>query len=101
VSIQHVDSKTYVAKRKHKRDCFSCGGAIRIGDRCVSTALVYDGRLYSTVEHEPCCTEANRLSDGDENGYSERALSAEYWGPEEWTPEYAAWRATRDAEVTP
>ena len=102
MSFTVLSYRVYTAKRRHGRTCFACGDEIRVGDECVVSAVADRswGRAYSTVEHKPCADEASRLNDGDDNGYSEHALDA-YWGTDDWSPEYAAWRADRAESNAP
>lgn len=95
MSLRVIDSREYIAARRHKRTCFSCRGEIRIGDACVSVRLAYDWRLYSTTEHAACNKEACRLLREDyDEAYSEGALG-EGWGEDAWSAEYRAWRDGR------
>lgn len=95
MSLRVIDSREYIAARRHKRTCFSCRGEIRIGDACVSARLAYDGDLYSTVEHAACNKEAIRLLREDYGeDYPEGALG-EYWEEDAWSAEYFDWRRGR------
>ena len=95
MSDKCIDNHEYIARRAHKRRCYHCGGEIRIGDVCVRSRNVFDGRIWSFVEHEPCNAEAQSVCKYDD-GLGELELITQC--REDWSPEYAAWYAMRNPE---
>ena len=84
-------------RARHRTWCQACGLYIDKGETYVRTSLVYAGRAYSWRAHVECHRELERLKMPDD-GYPELCLDGSYYGDDELSDGYRAWRDTRRAQ---
>jgi len=101
VSDAHLGTTKHTCRGRLTRWCWACRGDIRSGETYFRHGVVSDGRRFSVVEHPECGAEVDRLRAagyGNNDEFGEGCIGGWYFNDEDLSPEYVAWRESRNAE---